>query len=116
MRQANFRVGVINAIDAHAPNLTVREAQNLTHALVGLVREWADGIDRDHRHDSAPELVKATVWAEGNFGLRNMNCKIRCIRELRERFNLSLMGAKNIVDGISWRGEGFEFPPPANNG
>ncbi|QDH93873.1 hypothetical protein SEA_EVY_242 [Streptomyces phage Evy] len=96
---------------------TVARQEANERVTVARIQAFEDGKAvgaRDVHYQAAGEhataLVEATMWTEENISFGNLSQKIRCIKELRNKFpTLGLRDCKTIIDRATGNGIGLHF-------
>lgn len=91
----------IPVISRHAPEISVSDALEMALNLER-VSELQQNRDTEFQ-----QIARAAIWADKTFGITDRNYKIRCIKEVRNHFRVSLLAAKTIVENVTWSGPGL---------
>lgn len=98
--------------------------ENASLSMLGIINERVPGISLANAlgmladfqqifeaSETADSIVRARYWAERNFTFNDLSTrKIGVIKEIRNRFSLSLRDAKDIADRLTPEAPSNFFP------
>jgi hypothetical protein len=84
----------LDVISRYVPEMSIRNALEMIEEL-----------------NSLPQELTPFSWAEATFSVNDKNRKIAVIKEIRNRWTLSLRDAKEIADNMQPRST-VDFLPP----
>lgn len=105
----------LNEVENNTWTVARKEADE--RVRVASETNYVEGVNAGKRSATATteynhvtELVRATLWVEDAISFGNLEKKIRCIKEVRNRFPiLGLRDCKIVIDNATGNGYGLRF-------